>query len=193
MGRPAKPVTTNSKIATVMRAMGKAASTDETRYNMRGVYVETDTDTGAVTMTATDGHWLATVELPRATVTTEGPDGPLAWTVPNGLYDAKDASAQIELGLNPVAIDIGEMGYPNWRQVVPLLGDKGERARVWCLNAEYVAEAMDVLARIAKVFGTTKAGVPVKFRAPKDEISPAMMELKTADFYVRVVIMPMRV
>ena len=191
MGRPAKPVTTTSKIATVMRAIGRAASTDETRYNLCGVYVETDADTGAVTMTATNGHWLATVELPRATVTTEGTDGPVAWTVPNGLYDAKDASARIELGVDPVALDAGR--YPDWRKIVPSLVDDGDRAKSWILNAEYVADAMDVMARIAKVFGAAKGGIPVVFRAPMGSIAPATVERKTADFHARVVIMPMRV
>lgn len=192
MGRPTKPTTTTSKIATIMRAIGRAASDDATRYNLCGVYVETDKETGAVTMTATNGHWLATVELPRATVTTEGPDGPVAWTVKNGLYRVKEDSAIIDLGMTPEPIDLGGMQFPYWRQVIPKASDDGERAKVWNLNAEYVGEAMEICARIHKVFSSSKGGIPVTFRAPPDDLTPVLWERKTTDYHVRVVIMPMR-
>jgi DNA polymerase-3 subunit beta len=39
-----------------------AASLDETRYNLNGVYVEVLPDTGRIRMVATDGHRLALVE-----------------------------------------------------------------------------------------------------------------------------------
>jgi hypothetical protein len=39
-----------------------AASTDETRYNLNGVYVERLAETGKLRMVATDGHRLAYVD-----------------------------------------------------------------------------------------------------------------------------------
>ena len=39
-----------------------AASADETRYNLNGVYVEQLTDSGKTRMVATDGHRLAIVD-----------------------------------------------------------------------------------------------------------------------------------
>jgi DNA polymerase-3 subunit beta len=41
-----------------------AASADETRYNLNGVFVEFLPDTGKLRMVATDGHRLAYVDRP---------------------------------------------------------------------------------------------------------------------------------
>ena len=59
---PQNTVTVPSNVLAVMieRTM-YAASTDETRYNLNGVYLEVDSGTNQLRLVATDGHRLAMV------------------------------------------------------------------------------------------------------------------------------------
>jgi DNA polymerase-3 subunit beta len=60
---PEHTVTVPSNVlATMVERTMYAASTDETRYNLNGVYLEVDSDTNVLRLVATDGHRLAMVE-----------------------------------------------------------------------------------------------------------------------------------
>ena len=60
---PKQTVTVPSAVlATMVERTMYAASTDETRYNLNGVYLEVVAETGHLRLVATDGHRLAMVE-----------------------------------------------------------------------------------------------------------------------------------
>jgi DNA polymerase-3 subunit beta len=117
-----------------------AASTDETRYNLNGVYFELIDDGARLRLVATDGHRLAIAE--RAVGTEAGglasgvilPRKALAEL--KKLVDEDDAD-EIELGFEgnsalarkgdvTLVMRLVEGEFPNYRQVLP----KGNRHRV---------------------------------------------------------------
>jgi len=113
-----------------------AASADETRYNLNGVFVEFLAETGKLRMVATDGHRLAYVDRPLG-VALEGigrgviiPRKGLAEL--KRLVDEEDAD-EIELGFEgnnalvrkrgvTLSMRLIEGEFPNYRQVIPMPG-----------------------------------------------------------------------
>jgi DNA polymerase-3 subunit beta len=113
-----------------------AASVDETRYNLNGVFVECLADTGKLRMVATDGHRLACVDRPLG-VALRGlgrgviiPRKGLAEL--KRLVDEEDAD-EVELGFEgnsalarkrgvTLAMRLIEGEFPNYRQVLPKPG-----------------------------------------------------------------------
>ena len=110
-----------------------AASSDETRYNLNGVYLEVLEDTGKIRMAATDGHRLALVDR---TLTSEVEGLSSGVIIPRkGLAELKrlvdeDDAEEIELafeGNNGLArkgdvtlvMRLIEGEFPNYRQVIP--------------------------------------------------------------------------
>jgi DNA polymerase-3 subunit beta len=110
-----------------------AASIDETRYNLNGVYLEVLDDTGAIRLVATDGHRLASIDREI-----EGDTSALASGViipRKGLGELKrlvdeDDAEEIELafannsglarkGDVTLVMRLIEGEFPNYNQVIP--------------------------------------------------------------------------
>ena len=113
-----------------------AASADETRYNLNGVFVEFISETQKLRMVATDGHRLAYVDRPLGVVLESLGRGVI---IPRkGLAELKrlvdeDDSDEIELGFEASSALVRKRGvtlsmrliegeFPNYRQVIPKPG-----------------------------------------------------------------------
>jgi DNA polymerase-3 subunit beta len=115
-----------------------AASLDETRYNLNGVYFEVIAADGKLRMVATDGHRLALIDRQlgtQASVLTSGviiPRKGLAEL--KRLVDEEDAD-EIELGFEgnnglarkgdvTLVMRLIEGEFPNYKQVIPKASDR---------------------------------------------------------------------
>jgi DNA polymerase-3 subunit beta len=113
-----------------------AASADETRYNLNGVFVEFIPETQKLRMVATDGHRLAYVDRPLGIELTSLGRGVI---IPRkGLAELKrlvdeDDSDEVELGFEgsnalvrkrgvTLSMRLIEGEFPNYRQVIPKPG-----------------------------------------------------------------------
>jgi len=113
-----------------------AASADETRYNLNGVFVEFISETQKLRMVATDGHRLAYVDRPLGVVLESLGRGVI---IPRkGLAELKrlvdeDDSDEVELGFEGSSALVRKRGvtlsmrliegeFPNYRQVIPKPG-----------------------------------------------------------------------
>lgn len=114
-----------------------AASLDETRYNLNGVYFEVVPDTGRIRMVATDGHRLALVERTAGSDVSGLASGVI---VPRKglaelkrLVDEEDAD-EIEIGFEgnsglvkkgdvTLVMRLIEGEFPNYKQVIPKQSD----------------------------------------------------------------------
>lgn len=114
-----------------------AASVDETRYNLNGVYFEVLADEGKIRMVATDGHRLALVDRGAGSEVTGLASGVI---VPRKglaeikrLVDEEDAD-EIELGFEgnsglvrkgavTLVMRLIEGEFPNYQQVIPKASD----------------------------------------------------------------------
>ncbi len=133
-----------------------ATSTDETRYNLNGVYMEL-LDDGRLRFVATDGHRLATID--------KSPQAPVPFLekgiiVPRKgvseirkLCDETDGSVEIGLGQGFLIVRRPDLllscrlidgEYPNYRQVIP----KDHRIRL-ILNRERLLHAVRRVALVA--------------------------------------------
>jgi DNA polymerase-3 subunit beta len=138
---PALPSFSPEKVVTVQAAVLSqmiertmyAASGDETRYNLNGVYLEHLPETGKLRMVATDGHRLAYVDRMLGNLL-EGVEGGVI--IPRKglaelkrLVDEEDAD-EIELGFEgsnglvrkqgvTLVMRLIEGEFPNYRQVIP--------------------------------------------------------------------------
>jgi DNA polymerase-3 subunit beta len=156
-----------------------AASTDETRYNLNGVYVERITETGKLRMVATDGHRLAYVDRALGdgltSLDTAGviiPRKGLAEL--KKLVDEEDAD-EIELGFEgnnglarkgsvTLTMRLIEGEFPNYRQVIPT-----ERGQQLILPTEVITHA---LRRVALLSAE-------RSRAVKLELSEGQLRLSS--------------
>ncbi len=113
-----------------------AASADETRYNLNGVFVEFIAETQKIRMVATDGHRLAYVDRPLGIDLKSLGAGVI---IPRkGLAELKrlvdeDDSDEVELGFEGSSALVRKRGvtlsmrliegeFPNYRQVIPKPG-----------------------------------------------------------------------
>jgi len=114
-----------------------AASMDETRYNLNGVYFEVVPETGRIRMVATDGHRLALVERTAGSDVSGLASGVI---VPRKglaelkrLVDEEDAD-EVELGFEgnsglvrkgdvTLVMRLIEGEFPNYKQVIPKQSD----------------------------------------------------------------------
>ena len=110
-----------------------AASADETRYNLNGVYFESLPDTGKLRMVATDGHRLAYVDRMLAAPLSKIEQGVIiprkALLELKRLVDEEDAE-EIAIGFEgnnglvqkegvTLVMRLIEGEFPNYRQVIP--------------------------------------------------------------------------
>jgi len=143
-----------------------AAATDANRYNLCGVYF--DTDGGKLRLVATNGHILATIltdtEVPEGFTPfrLDGDDGSLSrldkasrgkdgetielHRIDSGHYSATVNGMGLELGTEE-----GGTCFPNWRQVVP--GDTAPVDGPIGFDAAYLGR---IAAIVAKFYGRTK-------------------------------------
>ena len=156
-----------------------AASTDETRYNLNGVYVERIAETGKLRMVATDGHRLAYVDRALGDGFSSLADAGVI--IPRKglaelkkLVDEEDAD-EIELGFEgnnglarkgsvTLTMRLIEGEFPNYRQVIPT-----ERGQQLILPTEVFTHA---LRRVALLSAE-------RSRAVKLELSEGQMRLSS--------------
>lgn len=135
-----------------------AASTDETRYNLNGVFVERIADTGKLRMVATDGHRLAYVDRALGEFESLADGGVI---IPRKglaelkkLVDEEDAD-EIELGFEgnnglarkgavTLTMRLIEGEFPNYRQVIP-----SERSHQLTLPTEMLVHALRRVALLS--------------------------------------------
>jgi DNA polymerase III subunit beta len=154
-----------------------AASTDETRYNLNGVYFEPNEQDGTIVMVATDGHRLVRIErtftgakfglkgpviLPRKGLgelkrLLEGGDGTTPATVELGF---KDNHVVARRGGTVLGMRLVDGQFPDYKQVIPKLADKVVRVSR--------QDLLDGLRRVS-VLAADKTQ-PVKLSLGKDSL-----------------------
>ena len=156
-----------------------AASTDETRYNLNGVYIERISESAKLRMVATDGHRLSYVD--RAMGEGFGSLDDSGVIIPRkGLAELKklvdeDDSDEVEIGFEgnnglarkggvTLTMRLIEGEFPNYRQVIP-----EERGQQLTLSAETFVQA---LRRVALLSAE-------RSRAVKLELSDGQMSLSS--------------
>lgn len=159
-----------------------AASQDETRYNLNGVYFEPPTNPdGPLTMVATDGHRLVRIERTFAGASTFNLRGPVILPrkglselkrVLDGATDANaDGPQSVELGFHDnhcvvrkghtvLGMRLVEGQFPDYKQVIPKLADKVVRVAQ--------KDLVDSLKRVS-VLASDKMQ-PVKLVLGKDQL-----------------------
>jgi DNA polymerase-3 subunit beta len=157
-----------------------AASVDETRYNLNGVFVEYLADTSKLRMVATDGHRLACVDRPLGVALQDLARGVI---IPRKglaelkrLVDEEDAD-EVELGFEgssalarkrgvTLAMRLVEGEFPNDRQVLPKPG-----RRQLVMPAEPLIQAL----RRVLVLAAERS------RAVKLELGPGVLRLASSN------------
>jgi len=145
-------------LASMIERTMYAASTDETRYNLNGVYFELLDEGAKLRMVATDGHRLALTDRPVGTEATGLASGVIlprkALAELKRLVDEEDAD-EIELGFEgnsalarkgevTLVMRLVEGEFPNYRQVVP----KSHRHRV-LISGDALAQAVRRVALLS--------------------------------------------
>ena len=176
---PGKTVTVQPVVLSQMieRTM-YAASADETRYNLNGVFIEQIPDTGKLRMVATDGHRLSYVDRELGSEL-EGLDPGVI--IPRKglaelkkLVDEEDAD-EIEIGFEgnnglvrkqgvTLVMRLIEGEFPNYRQVIPK-----ETTRHVVLEVETVIRALRRVALLSSE----------RSRAVKFELSSGLLKLSS--------------
>jgi DNA polymerase-3 subunit beta len=157
-----------------------AASTDETRYNLNGVYFELLEDGARLRMVATDGHRLAIAERAVGAEAAGLASGVIlprkALAELKKLVDEEDAD-EIELGFEgnsalarkgdvTLVMRLVEGEFPNYRQVLP----KGNRHKV--------AVASDALASAVRRASLVSIE---RSRAIRVELAPGVLRISSTN------------
>ena len=160
---------------------GFAASTEETRYYLNGIYLHTTEHEGVPVLraVATDGHRLARVEVPRPAGAEDMPGGVIvprkAVQELRKLLEGEDGDVSISLSETGIRFVIGSVEltsklidgtYPDYERVIPTGNDK--RLEV---ESGALAEAVDRVAAISSE----------RTRAIKLAIDADSMQLSAAD------------
>jgi DNA polymerase-3 subunit beta len=135
-----------------------AASSDETRYNLNGVFLERIPDTGKLRMVATDGHRLAYVDRLLGDGFESLADGVIiprkGLSELKRLVDEEDAD-EVELGFEgnnglarkggvTLTMRLIEGEFPNYRQVIP-----EERGQQLILSTDILVHALRRVALLS--------------------------------------------
>jgi DNA polymerase-3 subunit beta len=165
-----------------------AVSTDETRYYLNGVYLETGgKDKGLLRMVATDGHRLCVVERDAPAATKLGLTGgvilprkavgelkKLLAEKPEEVHVAiRDRNAVVRAGGTTLTIRLIDGEFPDYTRVIPTACDKAAR-----IDRDAFAHA---LRRISIVSAEMTRGVKVALSADALELSaqnPSLGEAK---------------
>jgi len=172
-----KPISVEAgKLAEMIEKTSYAVSTDETRYNINGVYVETvnhpvGKESSGIRFVATDGHRLSMIDRPAEGFTIdkgviiprkgiaelkknlEGNEGAASVCIKEGFFTVQTGSVTVGIRL----VD-GE--YPDYRQVIPVN------------NATVVSIARDeLLAAVRRVsLVSTDKTKAIKFRVVENNM-----------------------
>jgi DNA polymerase-3 subunit beta len=145
-------------VASLIERTMYAASVDETRYNLNGVYLELIEEGAKLRMVATDGHRLALVDRSLAAGTSDLTSGVIlprkGLAELKRLVDEEDAD-EIELGIEgnsalarkgdvTLTMRLIEGEFPNYRQVLP----KANSRRV-TLSADLLTAALRRVALLS--------------------------------------------
>ncbi len=157
-----------------------AASPDDTRLNLSGVYLETD-DSGKLRMVASDGHRLALIEKDVGAASSNWPSVILP---KKGLIETRKllekSNEKVEMYLDNSVLNVKkgttqlfmrlvEGDFPDYRQVVP-----GEHAHEVQFSRD---ELLRCLRRILILTTERSRGVKLKFEEGKIEVSVNTPEL----------------
>jgi len=182
-----------------------AASADETRYNLNGVYFEQLADSQKARMVATDGHRLAIVDRELGTSLGKLKSGVI---IPRkGLVELKrlldeEDSGEVELGFEgnsglvrkgdvTLVMRLIEGEFPNYQQVIPRETDLGDAQEE--LDVDYAGEALTVAFNARYLIDALNSVKAKEVRLGfKDATSPAQLT-PTDDDDALAVVMPMRV
>lgn len=145
-------------VASLVERTMYAASVDETRYNLNGVYFELADEGAKIRMVATDGHRLALVDRHLAGGASDLASGVIlprkGLAELKRLVDEEDAD-EIELGIegNSALVRKGDVTltmrliegeFPNYRQVLPKVS-----SRKVTLSADTLAQALRRVALLS--------------------------------------------
>lgn len=186
--------------ADLISAVSIAASTEETRYYLCGVFVEPHPENGVI-MTATDGHMLATAHDPDGQI-----DAPriLSAHFKSASFKTKAKENQRRLHVNfehemgairddestnnldAVVVETVDSTFPDWRRINPGFKRNSAVAQFGQFNPELIAKTMSVFTRAC---ANTGLG-PVVFHQ-KTHNDPALFVLDKRDIHIAVVAMPM--
>jgi DNA polymerase-3 subunit beta len=176
---PGKTVTVQPVVLSQMieRTM-YAASADETRYNLNGVFIEQIAETGKLRMVATDGHRLSYVDRDLGSELEGLEKGVIiprkGLSELKKLVDEEDAD-EIEIGFEgnnglvrkhgvTLVMRLIEGEFPNYRQVIPK-----ETTRHLVLNVDTLSHALRRVALLSSE----------RSRAVKFELSPGLLKLSS--------------
>jgi len=138
---------------------GFAASTEETRYYLNGIYLHTTEHEGVPVLraVATDGHRLARVEIPRPAGAEHMPGGAIvprkAVQELRKLLETAEAQVSVSLSETGIRFVVGSVEltsklidgtYPDYERVIPTGNDK--RLEV---ESDALAEAVDRISTIS--------------------------------------------
>lgn len=185
--------------ANLFRIAHMAVSSDETRYYLKGVYIEPYAP-GGVTLTATNGHMLLTihdesgicdapviVSLSKATLTECKPQRkePKPRRLTGGDFSSP---AQVIDGLDertPHAFALNwhiDGNFPDWRRVVPRDATPGLSA---AFDPEYIRRFADIAEAL-----NAKGKTPMRISG-KDAEGPALVQFNNVPHVIGA-LMPMR-
>ena len=160
---------------------GFAASTEETRYYLNGIYLHTTEHEGVPVLraVATDGHRLARVEVPRPAGAEDMPGGVIvprkAVQELRKLLEGEDGNVSVALSETGIRFVIGAMElrsklidgtYPDYERVIPTGNDK--RLEV---ESDLLAESVDRVSAISSE----------RTRAIKFSIDASSMQIFASD------------
>lgn len=139
-----KAQSVGTRASAIFKAMADIASDDVTRYNLQRVRVERTAK--GCTLTATNGHVLAHVEVEDAGLVAEltaGMPPPVAYLMPDDA--SKRASVQA-----PYAWEVEDITWPDYRQVIPERCGKLSSQEVTSVAAQYMVTLGRFIDRMAK-------------------------------------------
>ena len=162
-----------------------AVSTEETRYNLNGIYLhEKADDTPRLTAVATDGHRLASAFIPLP----EGAKGMPGVIIPrktigeiSKLASESDTEINISLSANQIRFHLGDVvlasrlmdgTYPEYEKVIPAANDK-------VLEADSAALA-DVIERVSVVSEKSR-GIKLAIKNNLIQVSAAAADEGSAE------------
>ena len=193
------------QITKTQLAVALAASKDDTRYNLTGIYCHAG-PSGKLRIVATNGHYLAmvdTFEDFNAESDNSGVilDAAAVKILQTWLKDKTQTHATIESvddanTITSILLSCGAQTanvmpifgeYPNYRQVLPAEDKPQELKQGIGLNSEYIGIASKIL-KAANPKGRVR---PSKWEF-FDELSPVRITSDTDDGKVTIIVMPMR-
>ena len=160
-----------------------AVSTEETRYNLNGIYLH-EKDGESLTAVATDGHRLACARMPLP----EGAKGMPGIIIPrktigeiSKLATENDGDVSVSLSVNQIRFQLGDIvlasrlidgTYPDYEKVIPTANEKAAEADS--------AVLADVIERVSVVSEKSR-GIKLSFAENLIRVSAAAADEGSAE------------